>query len=335
MARLDPSRAPISGRFTDAVTLGSWRRRRRMAKLLAELDRRDRDAALRLPPKSKPTTHRLGSLLVALLLLAAAGGVVYVARHHGSHTSAAATSHSSAIGDDTATSAETVQHLNGFVPSPGVGEHKSRILPATTAPAGSGGYKLFATPSGQLERYDPCRPIHYVIRDENTPPGADLLVQQAVAAVSKATGLQFINDGSTTEKPALNRKAYQPSRYGDRWAPVLIAWTTPTEIPKLQGAVAGWGGSESFALSAHDAPAFVTGIAYLDTAQLTQMQSEPHGNVFVRAVIEHELGHVVGLNHVTDPAQLMYPVGRGQTGYGAGDLRGLAIAGSGACHPEL
>ena len=49
----------------------------------------------------------------------------------------------------------------------------------------------------------------------------------------------------------------------------------------------------------------------------------------------HERGHLVGVNHVTDTKQLMYPeAGHVQT-YGPGDLRGLAIEGSGSCHPEL
>jgi hypothetical protein len=153
--------------------------------------------------------------------------------------------------------------------------------------------------------------------------------------VSKATGLQFINDGSTTEKPLPKRAPYQPSRYGDRWAPLLIAWTTPAEIPALKGFIAGWGGSASYALTTADGYAYVSGLAYLDAPQLTKIQKAPNGNAEVRAIIEHELGHVVGLNHVTDKTQLMYPKEIHQTGYGAGDLRGLAIVGNGACHPEL
>jgi hypothetical protein len=51
--------------------------------------------------------------------------------------------------------------------------------------------------------------------------------------------------------------------------------------------------------------------------------------------VEHELGHVVGLNHVTDATHIMYPTDLGRTGYGTGDLRGLAAMGSGACHPEI
>ncbi len=304
-----------------------------MAKLLAELDRRDRESALRLPAKTTAKTHRVGSALVALLLVAGAGGVVYVATHHTAHAAAATSRPPVAVGDDSATTGEKIQHLDGRVPSPGVGEQKSRLLPVPTAPAGTGGYQLLDAKYGP-PRYDPCRPIHYVIGGQGAPPGGDVAIQQAVAAVSKATGLKFIADGTTTELPTTKRVPYQPARYGDRWAPVLIAWTTPARIPQLKGDVGGLGGSQLY--RAGPGPyTYVTGQIMLDAPQLTKLQAGPNGNLIVRTTIEHELGHVMGLGHVKDASQIMYPEGTGQIGYGAGDLRGLAYEGRGACHPEL
>jgi hypothetical protein len=64
--------------------------------------------------------------------------------------------------------------------------------------------------------YDPCRPVHYVVRPDLAPPGTDQLIQEAVSAVSAASGLQFVYDGATAEAPAKDRETYQPDRYGQK-----------------------------------------------------------------------------------------------------------------------
>jgi predicted Zn-dependent protease len=51
----------------------------------------------------------------------------------------------------------------------------------------------------------------------------------------------------------------------------------------------------------------------------------------MRAILDHELGHVVGLAHVHDPGELMYDDNVGRSTFGPGDLQGLARVGDVPC----
>lgn len=198
---------------------------------------------------------------------------------------------------------------------------------------------MHARDDGKPVTYDPCRPIHYVTRAANSPAAGPRLIQEAVAAVSGATGLVFISDGATTEAPAASHVSFQKARYGDRWAPVLIAWETSAEEPRFTNpeygtTVLGLGGSEAVSLG--DTPfTYVSGQLELNGPAIGRMIGRD-GAAAARAVIEHELGHVVGLDHVNDPTQLMNPSEvHGVATYAAGDLTGLSILGQGQCVPGL
>jgi len=183
--------------------------------------------------------------------------------------------------------------------------------------------------------YDPCRPIHYVIRPQGEPAGGDQIVTDAVLRVSQATGLRFVYDGATSEAPSRQRASYQPDRYGDRWAPVLMSWVTPNENPDFAADVTGEGGSSYVGLPNRPS-AYVTGAVQLDAGQIASILQRPDGNHVVRAIVLHELGHLVGLGHVTAASELMYPQSQlGVTDFGAGDLTGLAALGRGTCVPDL
>ena len=54
-------------------------------------------------------------------------------------------------------------------------------------------------------------------------------------------------------------------------------------------------------------------------------RNNPEG---ARAILVHELAHVVGLAHVDDPGELMYAENTGRTGLGPGDREGLARLGA-------
>jgi hypothetical protein len=183
--------------------------------------------------------------------------------------------------------------------------------------------------------YDPCRPVHYVIRPDGAPAGGDEVVRSAIDRISEVTGLKFVDDGTTDEASTLERPIFQPDRYGDRWAPVLIAWETEAQNPELAGVTVGQAGSTAVSLA--DGPrVFVTGTVSLDAEQLPGILDGRDGAAAARAIVLHELGHLVGLAHVDDPEQLMYPeADRFDRDFAAGDLTGLAALGRGPCVPEL
>jgi hypothetical protein len=232
---------------------------------------------------------------------------------------------------------------DGKAPPPGVEESDHRLGAPAPVPGGSSSYAFMGKGTDQpFIAYDPCRPIHYVVRPSNAPAGSDKMITEAVASVSRATGLVFINDGPTDEAPATDRPAYQPQRYGNRWAPVLFAWETQAEQPKftqdlLPGSktTLGLGGSMAVTIDGKDAT-YVTGQVRLNAAALGTMSYGPDGAAAATAAIKHELAHVVGLDHVADPTQLMAATMSDRVhDFAAGDLTGLAMLGNGKCRPAV
>jgi len=191
------------------------------------------------------------------------------------------------------------------------------------------------TPDGRTVpvTWSPCRPLHYVINTAGSPEDFTDRVAAAMADLSAATGLQFVADGTTDELPAAPRTYFQPARYGDRWAPVLIAFSNAHVLPALAGNVAGIGGYVSSQDRTTGVLVAVTGDVYLDSAVLAR--PNVRGLPAYVPVLRHELGHLVGLDHIDDPTQLMNPSTGVVTTYQGGDRTGLARLGRGECAPGL
>lgn len=288
----------LSAKARDSLLLGPWRRRRRMHRLLKELDRLDAGRPVRSAARVRGDwKRRLTATVLAVVLTVAVGGSI-------AHKQFGLTLTADGI------------RLDSPLGTP----------PEVVAGAGSFEYMLTQRGSERPVAYDPCDPVEYLVNDRVAPVGADELVSSAVDEISAATGLVFRPVGTTDDLPRQKPDALVPRR-----EPVLIAWTTPDVVPDLAGRVAGVGGSTARGDEYAGALRYVTGMVALDAPQLAEVLLRPMGREQVRAIVLHELGHLVGLDHVGDPGELMYEDNVGRLDLGPGDREGLAALGSGRC----
>jgi hypothetical protein len=177
-----------------------------------------------------------------------------------------------------------------------------------------------------------CQPIHVVVNEASAPPQADRMLREALGRVSELSGLKFVVDGQTDEAPSDNRPAQNANPFKGRWAPALVAWTTPEVVRGLEGPVAGIGGPREAPTSYPDERHFVSGIVYLDGPSIADVMKRRNGWAKARAIVMHEVGHMVGLAHVESDQELMDGDNNsGITDFGPGDRAGLRKLGSGPC----
>ena len=226
----------------------------------------------------------------------------------------------------------------GTAASPQVGfeEASSRLLDAVRVerPDPSYGFAAVQDDGVSPVAWSPCRPIHYVVNADGAPAGFDAAVDAAFAELSDLTGLVFVDDGATGEDPVGGREAYLPEQYGDRWAPVLIAVAEDDEVPYLEGETAGVAYTYRVRGVSSGLWHLVTGSVFVDRDAFGLRSGTNRAPSWL-GILRHELGHLVGLNHVDDPGQLMYPVTSTVRTYASGDRTGLALLGQGACAPDV
>ena len=197
---------------------------------------------------------------------------------------------------------------------------------------GPGFLFLDRTDQGMPTRWNPCEPIRYVVNAQLAPPGSIEDVHEAVRRISAATGITFDYEGATDEEASIFREEFQPDRYGDRWAPVLIAWSDPddSDIPFRRGDRVAAGVAVPVIPQTRLEDVYVSGWVAINADD-----PNPPGFGFPGLqgpVILHELGHLMGLGHVKASGELMDPNGGGVVDLGPGDREGLRRLGAaGGC----
>ena len=170
------------------------------------------------------------------------------------------------------------------------------------------GYEFLQMQGDAPVTWNHCQAIRYHVNPKGAPEGWQEIVDQAVQDVEDASGFVFADRG-TTVKTQLIGMNYE----GNEWEPVLILWSDRYQDGSLEGGVIGRGGGGT--IDVNGRLRYVVGKVTLDSSV-----RDPFAT---RMVLEHELGHVLGLDHTSDRQQLMSAAYDGQRGFGKGDIDGL------------
>jgi hypothetical protein len=174
--------------------------------------------------------------------------------------------------------------------------------------------------------YSSCRPLQVAVYPAGGPSDAEELVREAVALVRAASGLDIVVIGAFGgHAPNWNFEA-APITLLD---PVSVSWQDGDAIERMTSDVAGLGGSP-VVTSAHGTPYRVAGTIALSRDYFARKEEQGRHDLAL-AVVLHEFGHVLGLDHVDSSGELMYEHNIGRTSFGPGDLQGLRLLGQGPC----
>jgi hypothetical protein len=220
---------------------------------------------------------------------------------------------------------------------------------ATAASAGSPSYSLsYQTyPDGKkvVARWNPCQPAvtykvnpKFAAKTKKGRKSAIKDVRRAVARLSGETGINFRYVGRTSRIP----KNVGSTGWAERMPDVEldIAWVKQSRRKGRtdllgtagRGYAAGTGGYSYKFWRVGDEPwrgVSGRGFVVLDSSQNKKFRKGFGAGTTRGDLLLHELGHVVGLNHVGSDDEVMYPtiIRRGSAGYHAGDRKGLSRLG--------
>jgi hypothetical protein len=200
--------------------------------------------------------------------------------------------------------------------SPGlrpVSEHRA----STTA-----SYRFAAIgPDGLPARWNPCVAHPVFVDLHHAPAGAVADLLAAFHRADAVSGLRFRLVGTTSVERDRSWRSRSAGRPPGAWPPITVQWAPPGKRLALPAKAAVT--TTSWITDPRGRDVYVTASITFASAGI--------GRSVRRAIAEHEIGHLLGLAHVSDPHQMMYPTVGRVSDYGAGDRAGLRRLGHGPC----
>ena len=222
------------------------------------------------------------------------------------------------------------------------------VVPLSTAPkpADAGGQRFDLTRwtdprgHGHVVRWDPCTTVTYAVnvdlagRTPSARGGALADARKAMDRAAARTGMSFRYVGTTHEVPRDGGGTGWAERQSA--AEIVIAWVTPETSNLLSQVGSSYAsGTGGWMWKAWTTPsgawrlAIGRGFVVINAKQNGDYAKGFGSGTTRGALLLHEIGHALGLNHVGNTNELMYPtmLNRRSSRYKNGDEDGLTRLG--------
>ncbi len=180
--------------------------------------------------------------------------------------------------------------------------------------------------------WKPCEAITYAVNTERATQAQIDAMNRSIRDAEDASGFDFVYVGEVTG--SLNTNGVDPRVPGGPNAMAVIGFSDPYETPILDGGTIGIGGigpnilGSPITLAPGASTAWIVqgGFALIDVSDIIDPAE-------IESAFTHEIGHMLGLDHVNAIGELMRPIisNPPQTDYGPGDANGLYSIGEPQC----